>query len=111
MLQKLFSSTKSNGETCPREWLVYSPAEGKVYCFVRKLSTKWSENDSSLAAIIFHGLDDWAHCQLIQTHENSTIPQSGTALFRAISLHQSPSGKIHSSIRTKDLARVTHPFG
>ena len=69
--RNVFSSTKSNGETYPREWLVYFPTKRKVYCFVCKLFTKWSENDSSLAAIISHGFDDWAHRQLIQTHENS----------------------------------------
>ena len=36
--------------------------------------------------------------------------QSGTALFRAISPHQPPSGKIYSSSVTNDLARITHPF-
>ena len=69
--RNVLSSAKSNGETYPRECPVYSPTKGKVYCFVCKLFTKWSENDSSLAAIIFHGFDDLAHCQLIQTHENS----------------------------------------
>ena len=32
-------------------------------------------------------------------------------LFRAISPHQPPLGKIHLSFRTNDLARITHPFG
>ena len=30
----LFYATKVNGETYSREWLVYSPAKGRVYCFV-----------------------------------------------------------------------------
>ena len=38
------------------------------------------------------------------------IPQSETALFLAISLHQPPSGKKHSYSRTNDHARITHPF-
>ena len=51
-------------------WFILQQKE-RFVCFVCKLFTKWSENDSSLAAIIFQGFDDWAHCQLIQTHENS----------------------------------------
>ena len=46
-----------------------------------------------------------------QFHISSELPQSGTALFRAISPHQPPSGKTHSSSRTNDLAKITHPFG
>ena len=31
--------------------------------------------------------------------------------FRAISPHQPPSGTIHSSFKTNERARITHPFG
>ena len=63
----LFYATKVNGETYSREWLVYSPAKGRVYCFVCKLFP----NHASSSALASDGFDDWHNSYLIQTHENS----------------------------------------
>ena len=65
--KSLFYSTKVNGETYCREWLVYSPAKGRVYCFVCKLFP----NHASSSALASDGFDDWHNCYLIQAHENS----------------------------------------
>ena len=48
----LFYSTKVNGETYNREWLVYSPAKGRAYCFVCKLFPN-SASFSALASDLF----------------------------------------------------------
>ena len=50
----LFYATKVNGETYSREWLVYSPAKGRVYCFVCKLFP----NHASSSALASDGFDD-----------------------------------------------------
>lgn len=61
----LFTSKKSNGEQYKREWLMYSPTSGKVYCFVCKL---FSSSTSSLAR---GGFCDWRNSCIIHQHENS----------------------------------------
>ena len=64
---QMFFSTKVNGETYCREWLVYSPAERRVFCFVCKLFP----SNASCSALDSHGFDGWHNSYLIQTHENS----------------------------------------
>ncbi|XP_032893241.1 zinc finger MYM-type protein 5-like [Amblyraja radiata] len=64
----LFYSTKVNGETYSREWLVYSPSKGRIYCFVCKLFPNIASSATSLAS---EGFDNWQNPRLIQTHENS----------------------------------------
>ena len=63
----LFYATKVNGETYSKERLVYSPAKGRVYCFVCKLFP----NHASSSALASDGFDDWHNSYLIQAHENS----------------------------------------
>jgi len=64
----LFHSTKSNGETYNRVWLVYSPSKGRVYCFVCKLFPNTASSD---IASVYEGFYDWKNSFLIQTHENT----------------------------------------
>ena len=63
----LFYATIVNGETYSREWLVYSPAKGRVYCFVCKLFP----THASSSALASDGFGDWHSSYLIQAHENS----------------------------------------
>lgn len=67
--KKIFLGTKANGETYTREWLIYSPTTGCVYCFVCKLF------NSVKASIRFVniGFCDWKNNIMIQQHENSSI--------------------------------------
>lgn len=60
----LFYSTKINGEKYSREWLVYSPSTGCVYCFVCKL---FSNSNCTLAN---NGFNDWRNSIVIKQHEN-----------------------------------------
>jgi hypothetical protein len=49
----LFQNRKVNGEVYDREWLVYSPTTGNIYCFVCKL---FSPANTALAS---DGFSDW----------------------------------------------------
>jgi hypothetical protein len=59
----LFYSTKADGETYSREWLVYSPSKGRIYCFVCKLFPNVTFTTTALASEEF---DDWHTSYLIQ---------------------------------------------
>ncbi|CAM1308648.1 Uncharacterised protein r2_g1872 [Pycnogonum litorale] len=61
----LFCSKKVNGERYNREWLVYSPTTGRVYCFVCKLLS------TSSTVLSSGGFDDWRNPTVMQNHENS----------------------------------------
>ncbi|XP_039313486.1 uncharacterized protein LOC120359569 [Solenopsis invicta] len=63
--KNIFHGTKINGEKYDRDWLVYSPATGCVYCFVCKI---FSASSTSLAN---EGFSDWRNLISIQQHENS----------------------------------------
>ena len=63
--KSIFKGTKANGEVYDREWLVYSPTIGSVYCFVCKL---FSSSSSALASTAF---SDWKHVSLIHSRGNS----------------------------------------
>ena len=64
----LFFQQKPNREKLDREWLVYSPLKGQVFCFVCKLFPNISSPTTALAS---EGFDDWHNSVLIKTHENS----------------------------------------
>lgn len=61
----LFQNRKVNGEVYDREWLVYSPTTGSIYCFVCKLFS------SSTTALASDGFSDWRNPIAIQNHETS----------------------------------------
>ena len=57
-----------DGEKIKREWLLYSPSTGKVFCFYCKLFE--CTNHSSMFSN--EGFDDWKHPELIHVHERSS---------------------------------------
>ena len=67
--QKLFYGTKANGEQYRREWLLYSPSTGSVYCFVCKLFA--SKGSTSLADK--NGFSDWKNNIKVDNHEQSLL--------------------------------------
>ena len=73
--KSLFYSTKVNGETYGREWLVYSPTKGRGYCFVCKLFPNHG------VALATDGFDDWQNSHLIQAHENSENHRNATLTY------------------------------
>jgi len=40
----MFERTLPNGQVCDRLWLLYSPSQGSVFCFMCKLFSKNREN-------------------------------------------------------------------
>jgi len=64
----LYTRILSNGETCDREWLVYSKELDRVFCFCCKLLRK-GHLRSQLAN---EGLSDWSHVGTrLKDHETS----------------------------------------
>jgi hypothetical protein len=55
LTRAMFKRQLSNGKVADREWLIYSPSQGKVYCFVCKL---FSHIDSAFNT---SGFNDWKH--------------------------------------------------
>lgn len=70
--KRLFSKTHFkrkhlNGEYLPREWLLYSPSTGCVFCFACRL---FGEGDGQ--SLFESGYNDWKHAtRRIAEHENS----------------------------------------
>lgn len=66
LTEKHFYRTMKNGEKLKREWLILSPSNYSVYCYVCKL---FSTCNSALATT---GFCDWKHAsERLSEHENS----------------------------------------
>lgn len=61
----VFRGTKMNGEQYSREWLLYSPHTGNVYCFVCLLFCPGTTRFSG------DGFSDWRNCNDVQSHEGN----------------------------------------
>ena len=59
---------KANGEKYKREWLLYSPSTGSVYCFICKLFAP--KNVSHF--VTREGISDWQNTIVIDHHEKNT---------------------------------------
>lgn len=63
-----YSRVLPNGETCGREWLVYSKELDKIFCFCCKLLRKGLVRGS----LANEGFNDWIHLSSrLQQHETS----------------------------------------
>ena len=71
----MFYPKRANGEKYCREWLVYSPATGRVYCFVCKL---FSNSSTPLSS---DGFCDWRNTYLVQSHENSVDHRTASVTY------------------------------
>lgn len=63
--KSIFTRKLRNGETVKREWLLYSPSQGKVFCFICRLLSEQASTFSTT------GFNDWKHSILIEGHENN----------------------------------------
>lgn len=64
----IFSRVMKNGELVLRKWLCFSPATGKVYCFVCKLM----QSPPYTSKLADQGFCDWKKVQeKVSSHENS----------------------------------------
>ena len=59
----IFRGTKMNGEPYSRDWLLFSPQTGNVYCFVCLLFCPGNTRFSG------EGFSDWRNCNDVQNHE------------------------------------------
>lgn len=74
----LFDRSLRNGEHVPREWLVYSPSTGNVFCFHCLL---FGESPSSFSTT---GFSDWKHSVArVQEHEVSQPHRKAVLLWLA----------------------------
>ena len=55
-----------NGETASRDWLLYSPSTGKIFCFY---CTLFEYPNPNTAAFSEKGFDDWKHPETLYQHE------------------------------------------
>jgi hypothetical protein len=58
----MFKRQLFNGDVADRKWLIYSPSQGKAYCFVCKL---FSHTDSAFNT---NGFNDWKHALKAASH-------------------------------------------
>ena len=80
----LFSRQNHNGEAISRNWLCFSPAKGRVYCFTCKLMCPHASRTKSLLA--GEGICDWKHSQeRIRSHEQSKEHIEATIAFSRMS--------------------------
>lgn len=78
----LFQRQLCNGEFVNREWLLYSPSKGSVYCFVCRLfSTKESKFSSGC------GYSDWKHAAT-RIAEHETSPEHNKCMLTYCSRHK-----------------------
>lgn len=80
----MFERTLPNGQICDRLWLLYSPSQGSVFCFMCKLFSKNREN-----SFVKNGFDQWKKFEKISYHENSMYHREAntTWLLRENSLN------------------------
>jgi len=85
----MMCSRLPNGQLTPREWVVYSPSTGHVYCFACKLfgATKNAFVD---------GFCDWKHSHCMSEHERSPVHMSN---MLTLMQRMSGIGAIDSALR------------
>lgn len=94
--EKVFIGRKPNGENYKREWLLYSPSTGSLYCFVCKLFC----SDKSSVFVSSTGFSDWRNTKvMIEGHEKSSSHRDCLLTYltrrQGLSLHQGFDKQIH----------------
>lgn len=71
--KEYFSRALGNGECVNREWLIYSPSTGSVYCYVCKIFRHLQISEKSTFVHQFEsGFDDWKNINVkMEAHEQS----------------------------------------
>lgn len=83
----MMCSRLPNGQLAPREWLVYSPSTGHVFCFACKIL--------GATNAFVDGFCDWKHPHRISEHERSPVHMSN---MLTLMQRMSGSGAIDSAL-------------
>lgn len=76
MQTSLFYCKLKNGEEIDREWMLYSPSTGSIYCFVCRLFSSKAAQFSSI------GFDDWKNSiSRVKIHEGSSEHKNCLLLY------------------------------
>ena len=65
--KSLLRKVLPNGETASRDWLLYSPSTGKIFCFYCTLFGYSNPNTAAFSEKVF---DDWKHPETAHQHKN-----------------------------------------
>lgn len=99
----LFRRQNHNGEVITRNWLCFSPSNGRVYCFTCRLMCLTTAPESS--QLSSNGFCDWKHSQeRIQSHEQSTDHLKATIAFNR---RLKAIGRIDTEL-TQQVERLEH---
>ncbi|XP_057652317.1 zinc finger MYM-type protein 5-like [Diorhabda carinulata] len=94
--EKVFIGQKPNGENYKREWLLYLPSTGSLYCFICKLFG----SDKSSVFDISTGFSDWRNTKvMIEGQEKSSSHRDCLLTYltrrKGLSLHQGFDKQVH----------------
>ena len=96
--KNLFTSKKANGEEFKREWLIYSPSLGSVFCFVCKLFRV------SQFALATHGFRDWKNSfSSLKSHDNSSEHREALTKYLERKNNYSVKDQLDSEIERKEI--------
>ena len=93
--KSIFHSRKVNGEMYVREWLVYSPTTGCVYCFVCTLF------QPSTSALSSEGFSDWRNLSVIKSHENSEVHRTALLTYLSRKRGSTLNSKLAENIKAE----------
>lgn len=84
----LIKCSLPNGQSVKRQWLLYSPSSGCIYCFACKLF-------SSKCNAFVNGFSDWKHSERIGEHERN---EEHRACMLALHSRSKDTGRIDSDL-------------
>lgn len=94
--KSLFNCRLVNGENVRRDWLLYSPSKGAVYCFLCRLFGVNDKNGHSKLGCA-DGFNDWKHAnERIADHEGSESHCKCMLVWISRTAEQ---GKIHNELK------------
>ena len=91
--KNLFQCRRVNGEIYNREWLLYSPTTGSVYCFVCKLFKP------STSPLCSEGFSDWRNLGVIKNHENSESHREALLIYLSQKNHSTLECKLAKNVQ------------
>lgn len=88
----VFLGKRMNNEPYPREWLCYSLAKGRIYCFACKLFGCGRNSFSG------DGFNDWRNTKVISMHEDSNDHRNAMLALLARQVNSGIDSNVHRQI-------------